>query len=185
MFLIVGLGNPGEKYKWSRHNLGFMVLDELSHNLGIKFKRERLYWYALAKYAGNDLLLVKPKTFMNLSGNAVQSVVNKKKIDLSRLLVVCDDFHLPIGKIRIRTKGSDGGHNGLTSVIQSLGTNEFPRLRIGIGSDFSKNETVDFVLSSFMKKEIVEVKKSVKVSCQAVYCFIDQGIENTMNEFNS
>ncbi len=184
MFLIVGLGNPGDKYKTTRHNLGFMVLDALSKRLGTKFDREKLYWYARTNHESNELVLVKPRTYMNLSGRAVQQAVDKYKVALSQVLITCDDFHLPLGKVRLRSKGSNGGHKGLASIIQHLKTNEFPRLRIGIGFDFSEKETVDFVLSSFTRKEMVIIKKKIEFACEAVLSFVTKGIENTMNDFN-
>ena len=184
MYLIAGLGNPGEEYKLTRHNLGFMVADKLSTILDVKFKRKRLYRYASTNYENEDIVLLKPRTFMNLSGKAISAAMHKYHIDVSRLLIICDDFNLPFGKIRIRAKGSDGGHNGLASIIEYLNTEQFPRLRIGIGSDFSEEEVTDFVLSSFNVEESEQIKEAVDISSQAVLSFIQNGVTHTMNEYN-
>lgn len=185
MLLIVGLGNPGKKYKVTRHNVGFMVIDELAKKLGVKFIKRKSFLYASATACGKNVILMKPNTYMNASGIAVNFFVHKKKIDLSQLLVICDDFNLPIGKIRLRGKGRDGGHNGLSSIISFLKTGEFPRLRIGIGSDFTNGDVVKFVLTSFKKNENKIIEKSVADSSEAVLSFIENGLDKTMTVYNA
>ena len=185
MFLVVGLGNPGKKYSATRHNVGFMVLDALADQLGSRFIKRKSYLYASTNACGQSVILMKPKTYMNESGIAVNFFVHKKKIDLSHTLIVCDDFNLPLGRIRLRGQGSDGGHNGLSSIINILKTKDFPRLRIGIGADFKNGDAARFVLNAFNKKENEIIRDSVEKSAEAVLSFIEFGLEKTMTEFNA
>ncbi|HEY4538205.1 MAG TPA: aminoacyl-tRNA hydrolase [Erysipelothrix sp.] len=179
MKLIVGLGNPGRKYVKTRHNVGFLVIDEIAKrfNLSVnqsKFKAD----YTEFNYGGEKIVLVKPQTFMNLSGESVVQFVNFYKIDLEDMLVITDDLNLPIGKIRIRKNGSSGGQNGINNIIQHLGTKDFPRLRVGIGKD-PRIETVDYVLGKLSGDEAIEK------AADAVEAFIEGNtIENVMNGFN-
>lgn len=147
MKLVVGLGNPGRKYKYNRHNIGFAVLDSYIKKLDLKFKRRTKYDYLIS----DDVLFIKPKIYMNRSGDAVTSVLTKYRID--EILVIVDDIHLPIGEIRIRKDGGNGGHNGLKSIVDALGSSQFGRIRIGVGSPIEKDLS-NYVLSDFSKKEV-------------------------------
>jgi len=147
MRLVVGLGNPGKKYKYNRHNIGFAVLDSFIKKFDLKFKRRTKYDYLMS----DDVLFIKPKIYMNRSGDAVTSVLTKYRID--EILVIVDDIHLPIGEIRIRKDGGNGGHNGLKSIVDALGSSEFGRIRIGVGAPFEKDLS-NYVLSDFSKKEV-------------------------------
>lgn len=184
MFLVIGLGNPGKQYKYTRHNLGFMIVKQLTKSLNITFKKRKLFWIATTNYNGKEIIFLLPMTYMNLSGKAVNFVMNKYKIDLSHILIICDDINLPFGKIRIRNKGSDGGHNGLASIIDYLGTKDFPRLRIGICSEYLKDHMVEFVLSPFAATELEKIDEVINSACQVVWSFINDGIIATMNKYN-
>ncbi|MBI5092134.1 MAG: aminoacyl-tRNA hydrolase [Candidatus Hydrogenedentes bacterium] len=185
MKMIVGLGNPGPRYKNTRHNVGFMVLDKLADALGAAFDKERhKSLIASARHNDEKLLLVKPLTFMNLSGEAVAAAGRNVLQEVSDLLVVVDDVNLPLGKLRIRTGGSAGGHNGLKSIIACMGTPEFPRLRIGVGSTEPGRDLRDHVLSSFHPDEWPEVRATVARAADAVLRFVEAGVDQTMNEFN-
>ena len=184
MYVIVGLGNPGLSYKETRHNVGFMVLDLWQKKLGLKYTRDvgpsQVAYYRNFK---DKVILVRPLTFMNLSGNAVKRIADKYQLsDLSNMLVVSDDLNLPFGSIRIRRSGSSGGQKGLQSIIERLGTNEFPRLRIGLG--FGYRDAVKFVLSPFNKAEKKELPLVLEMAVQALENFITEGIEDTMSQFN-
>jgi len=183
-FLIVGLGNPGNEYEKTRHNSGFMVVDCLATKYKISFnKLNNIYWITSFKYNRENIILMKPATFMNLSGIAVAAGIKHYNIILSNLLIVCDDINLPFGTLRIRSKGSDGGQKGLRSIISSLGTQNVPRLRIGIGNHF--DDAVDYVLLSFSKKELKNLPIIINQAANAVECFVVNGIELTMSRFNS
>lgn len=187
MKLIVGLGNPGSEYIKTRHNAGFLAIDFLCEHLGVLLKPGKGDWYGLEhKYKSEKFYIMKPTTFMNASGNAVVNFVNKKKIDLSDILIVYDDFQLPLGTIRVRAKGSDGGHKGLSSVIYSLNSIEFPRMRIGIGTEenISQDNYTDFVLSNFSDDEFEKLKSLMPNIRDAILCFIEEGIYSTMNKYN-
>ena len=183
-YLFVGLGNPGEKYEATRHNFGFMVIDELArvHN-GQQISKNRKYILLQIQIAEHDILLAKPLTYMNRSGIVVKEVVEKFNFPLKKLLVIVDDFNLPFGKLRLRSKGSDGGHNGLLSIIYELGSRSFPRLRVGIGID-DKVDPARFVLSNFKKKERIELPNLIERSAEACISFVTQGLNKTMNQFN-
>lgn len=187
MKLIVGLGNPGSEYYLTRHNTGFLAIQYFCEYLGVSLKPGKGDWYGIElKHKGEKFYLMKPTTFMNASGNAVLDFVNKKKINLSDILIVYDDFQLPLGTIRIRAKGSDGGHKGLASVIYSLNSLEFPRMRIGIGTGecVSMDNYTDFVLSKFSEDELEKMKSLMPYIKDAILCFIYEGIYSTMNKFN-
>jgi len=185
-YLIVGLGNPGAQYSHTRHNLGFMVMDRCTAKRRVRFRRSGRFLSSSARmvFRSQDVLFVKPDTFMNRSGMAVSKLIKEKKLSLSRLLVVCDDFNIPLGKIRIRQKGSDGGHNGLASIIDEVGSNAFPRLRMGIGSQ-SDIEAADYVLSPFLSEEMLDVDEMVERSCQAIFDFMIHDLTWMMNHYNS
>lgn len=184
-FLLIGLGNIGEEYNHTRHNIGFDILDELAKNLEIKFQLDRHAFYAHGKFKGKNLHLIKPTTFMNLSGKAVNYWMNDLKISQENIFVITDDLALPFGKIRIRKNGSDGGHNGLKNIIEILGNNNFARLRFGIGNEFHRGKQVDFVLSKWNKEEQKELPEKINKATEAIKSFTTIGIERTMNVYNT
>lgn len=184
MKIIVGLGNPGNKYKNTRHNLGFEIIDSLAKEEHISFKINKLKAATGKGMIGaEEIILVKPLTYMNNSGMAVREVVNKIRAPLDNLLVVCDDFQLPLGKIRIRQKGSSGGHNGLDSIIQHLGSSDFPRLRVGIGEP-ANHDAVEHVLENFSRAERKEINQAIERAVSAIREWMANGIESSMNKFN-
>ena len=185
MKAIIGLGNPEVKYKNTRHNVGFMVLDKWAVDNNLTFKEEKKLKCFLTKFNhnGEDILLVKPTTFMNLSGEAVIAVANYYKIDIKDILIIFDDLSLDLGKIRFRANGSDGGHNGIKSIIQHLGTKDFARLKIGIGPQ-PPIPSESFVLQNFPKDKLDELKEVLKRSISAVECFLDNGIDKAQNLYN-
>lgn len=179
MWAIVGLGNPGLKYSRTRHNVGFMVVDELSARMGVEFREKATYLVARTPEA----VLVKPATFMNKSGIAVRDCLKRFSVEPSGLLIICDDLDMETGKIRIRRTGSAGGHNGVESVIQTLGTKDFIRVKIGIGRDpFLPPE--EYVLRKFVREEIPVIKETVVAAADAVLEIIKSGVERAMNDFN-
>ncbi len=186
-FLVVGLGNPGAEYEWSRHNLGFMLIDKLSADSGLdKFRRECQSVVGRGEIEGRAVKLVKPQTYMNLSGEAVACLVRKHKLAEpgENLIVISDDLALPFGKIRIRARGSAGGHNGLKSIIGSLGTNEFTRLRIGIQPEHPINDSRSFVLDRYPKAARAEVEKILDRSAEALHAILRDGVLKAMTEYN-
>ena len=183
-YLIVGLGNPGIKYKDTRHNIGFKVLDELAKDKGASFETEKLGDIARFRFKGRTFVLLKPNTFMNLSGKAVNYWLQKEKIELHNSLCITDDLNLDFGAIRIKAKGSAGGHNGLKSIIEVLGRQDFPRLRFGVAANFSKGKQVDYVLGEWNKEENRFLPELIDKSAQAAVSFGAAGIGNTMNQFN-
>ena len=183
-YLIAGLGNIGPEYELTRHNIGFLVLDRLADTQKINFKTERLADRAELKYKGRQLHLIKPNTFMNLSGKAIAYWLQELKIPKENLLVIVDDLALPFGSLRLRQKGSAAGHNGLKNIELLLGGQEYSRLRFGIGNNFSKGQQVDFVLSKFDKEEFVGMPQAMDKSIEVIYSFCTTGIERTMNFFN-
>jgi PTH1 family peptidyl-tRNA hydrolase len=183
MKLIVGLGNPGKEYADTRHNIGFMVIDVLAKRHGIYVKSRRdLSLVGEGAILGDKVILVKPMTFMNLSGQAVGQLARRYRVDISEILIICDDVNLPLGRLRIRTQGSAGGHNGLKSIIYSLSSQDFPRLRVGIGSP--RGEMINHVLSRFHKVEKPMVQEAVSRAADAVETMIAEGMEAAMNKFN-
>lgn len=186
MRLIVGLGNPGKIYADSRHNIGFLIVKSLARTYKVTLRRGIFTSSLTAKtrICGREVILATPLTFMNLSGNAVKALVRKYKISLDDLLVVCDDMDLDLGKLRIRSTGSCGGHNGLESVINSLGTDKFPRLRIGIGRPDPKIDASDYVLGDFSKKEKEEVENIQQEAIECCLIWIKEGTQMCMNIFN-
>ena len=183
-YLIVGLGNPGIKYKDTRHNIGFKVLDELAKEKGASFETEKLGDIARFRFKGRTFVLLKPNTFMNLSGKAVNYWLQKEKIELYNSLCITDDLNLDFGAIRIKAKGSAGGHNGLKSIIEVLGRQDFPRLRFGVAANFSKGKQVDYVLGEWNKEENRFLPELIDKSARAAVSFGAAGIGNTMNQFN-
>ena len=184
MKLLVGLGNPGPKYAGTRHNVGFDVIDYLAAAPGTSAFRERFEALVAERQEGGEtVLLVKPLTFMNLSGRAVRAALDFYKLAPEQLLVVCDDFNLPLGKLRVRAKGSHGGQNGLRNIQDQLGTDGYARLRIGVGQPVA-GEAVDFVLSRFKPAERAAAEDAVAKAAQAAVVWVGSGIEECMNRFN-
>lgn len=183
-FLIVGLGNIGIEYAGTRHNIGFEVADAFAAKHGIAFRSDRLADLAEVKYRGKQLIIIKPTTYMNLSGKAVKYWLDKEKIALSNTLVILDELALPLSKLRLRLSGSDGGHNGLKSIQAMLGTDQYPRLRFGIGNNYPKGMQAEFVLGKWWKEEIPVVLQKIQKSVEAIESVVHIGIERTMNEVN-
>jgi PTH1 family peptidyl-tRNA hydrolase len=186
--IVVGLGNPGTEYDRTRHNVGFKVIDELARRFKTPIKPGRGdYLFAACKFSGKEVVLVKPLTYMNNSGIAVSELLEKYSAKLHELILVADDFALPLGTIRVRKKGSDGGHNGLSSVIYQLNTAEFGRIRCGIRREImpAKERMAEFVLSPFEREERETVEAMIAKAADAVVEFIPMGIAHTMNKFNT
>jgi peptidyl-tRNA hydrolase, PTH1 family len=184
MKLVAGLGNPGSRYEGTRHNLGFAVVDLLAGRWGIEVARQKFNaWVGDGTAGGQRVVLLKPLTFMNLSGQAVQAAVAFHKLSLEDLLVVSDDLDLPVGQIRLRASGTSGGHKGLESIIQLLGSNEFARLRIGIGRA-GRDEVVAHVLSGISPEEEALTDAAVRRAADAVECWLTDGVTAAMNRFN-
>jgi PTH1 family peptidyl-tRNA hydrolase len=183
-FLIAGLGNIGADYAGTRHNIGFDVLDALATSLGGKYNIERLAEKVELKWHGQILVCIKPTTYMNESGRAVKYWLDKEKIAIGNCLVVLDDLALPLSKLRLRPGGSDAGHNGLRSIQEHLGTDAWPRLRLGIGNNFPKGRQVDFVLGKWAANELPVVQNKVQKSVEIIESFATIGIERTMNQYN-
>lgn len=186
MHLIVGLGNPGPEYAATRHNLGFRVVEGWLKRFGCR--REQMRWQALlfeSPWEGGTVLLAKPLTYMNRSGEAVAPLVRSLRLDLERVWVVCDDFSLPLGRLRLRRRGSDGGHRGLRSVIQALGSQDFPRLRMGVGPVPWGMDPIEFVLSPFTPEEQPAVETMCQRAVEALACALQEGIEAAMNRYNA
>ena len=183
-FLIVGLGNIGLDYEGTRHNAGFMVADSLANEANATFNSCRYGDMAKVRVKNCELLVLKPSTFMNLSGVAVRYWMNKEKLPLNQLLIVVDDIALPFGTIRIRETGSEGGHNGLKSISEHLGTRNYARLRFGVGNDFNKGRQVDYVLGEFNEDEKKLLKEKIEKACEAVKAFCLSGPAFAMTHFN-
>jgi PTH1 family peptidyl-tRNA hydrolase len=183
-YLIVGLGNPGPEYADTRHNIGFQALDALAGVSSVVFSPARYGDRAEVRHKGRTFILIKPATFMNFSGKAVRYWMEQENIPADRLLVITDDLALPFGAIRIKPKGGAGGHNGLTSIIELLGTEEFPRLRFGIGSDFAKGRQSDYVLSPWSAEENKTLPDRIELVGKAVLQFGLLGVSHAMNNFN-
>ena len=184
-YLIAGLGNIGSEYQDTRHNIGFEILDALANASGIFFEQQRHAFVAEMRHKGKTFVLIKPTTYMNLSGKAVHYWMQQEKIPIDRVLVATDDLALPFGKIRIKGKGSDGGHNGLKHIQQTFGTNQYARLRFGIGDNFSKGRQVDFVLGQWSAEEQQTLNERVQLAKDAILSFGTIGIQHTMNAFNN
>lgn len=183
-YLIVGLGNMGAKYDNTRHNVGFDVVDKLAEMKGAEWKAEHLGDVTTIKHRSRIFILLKPSTYMNLSGKAVRYWLQKEKIDKENLLIVLDDLNLPFTKLRLRGKGKDGGHNGLKDIDRMIGGNNYARLRIGIGDEYSKGRQVDFVLGEWSHKEQEELGSILDSSVQGILDFGSIGLAHTMNNFN-
>ncbi|MBK9109855.1 MAG: aminoacyl-tRNA hydrolase [Saprospiraceae bacterium] len=184
-YLIAGLGNMDKDYFGTRHNIGFDVVDEMATKLQASFSTGSLAHFAQSSYKGRKLILIKPTTYMNLSGKAIKYWMTKENITLDHLFVILDDLNLPYGKIRIRPNGSDGGHNGLKDIQQNLESNQYARLRVGIGNTFSKGKQVDFVLGKWNQDELKHFDKIKTLAAEASLSFCFAGLQNTMNIFNA
>lgn len=184
-YLIAGLGNIGLEYQDTRHNIGFKVLDFLIGGSSISFESGRYASVANYKFKGRTLVLIQPTTYMNLSGKAISYWLQKEKIPLENLLVVTDDIALPFGTLRLRAKGSDGGHNGLKHIIETLGSQQFARLRFGVGNDFAKGKQVDYVLAPWESEEQESLNERIKTSCEIIKSFTTIGLNRTMSNYNN
>lgn len=184
-YLIAGLGNIGEEYANTRHNIGFMILDVLAKASNIIFRTDRLASVAELKFKGRTFILIKPTTYMNLSGKAVNYWLQAEKIPKENLLVVTDDIALPTGALRIKGKGSDGGHNGLKSINETLASIEYARLRFGIGNNFSKGKQSDYVLGEWTKEEMEIIAARIDTACEMIKGFGTIGLTLTMTNFNN
>lgn len=183
-YLIAGLGNIGSEYENTRHNIGFRILDAFAKASNIVFGPDRYGDIAIAKHKGRSLVLLKPSTYMNLSGKAVSYWLQKEKIPLENLLVITDDLALPFGSLRLKKKGSDGGHNGLKSIQELLGTTDYPRLRFGIGDEFSKGHQVNYVLGEWNPEEAINLPERLSTCCDIIHSFVAIGADRTMSSFN-
>lgn len=183
-YLIVGLGNIGPEYKRTRHNIGFEIVEQFAKELDVKFELGRYANYAQGKYRGKAVHIIKPTTYMNLSGKAVRHWMQALKISVEKILVVTDDLNLPLGKLRMRGKGSAGGHNGLKNINEILGHTNYPRLRVGVGDNFSQGRQVEYVLGKWSESESIDVALVSDRAVAAIQSFIARGIAPTMTEFN-
>ena len=183
-YLIVGLGNPGAKYENTRHNAGFKVLEELVKGSEVCFSADKLGNIAEFKFKGRTLILLQPSTFMNLSGKAVNYWMQKEKIPLERVLIITDDIALPYGKLRLKGKGSDAGHNGLKDIAATLNTTKYARLKFGVGSEFAKGRQVDYVLGEWNAEELETFDERLKTSTEFIKGFTTIGLDRTMSSWN-
>jgi PTH1 family peptidyl-tRNA hydrolase len=185
-YLLVGLGNPGRQYENTRHNIGFMLMNRLAEKLGEGFsKLESKALIAKCTYQGQRLVLAKPQTFMNLSGRAVSSLLRYYKIPVTNLLVTYDEVDLPLGTLRMRPSGGSAGHKGMQSIVEQLGTEEIPRLRIGVGRPPGRMEAADYVLQNFSREEAEELTMLLDTAAEAVLTFVSGGLEKAMNQYNN
>lgn len=183
-FLIIGLGNPGEKYAETRHNIGFKVLDQLAMDKAVTFETRKLGDVATTTHKGKSITLLKPNTFMNLSGKAIKYYMKQEHIAKEQILVITDDLNLEFGTIRMKAKGSDGGHNGLKDTQIQLNTPNYPRLRFGISDEFSKGKQVDYVLGEWNKEELKSLLERIDTAAAAALAFVHGGLANAMNQYN-
>ncbi len=183
-YLIVGLGNIGAEYEGTRHNIGFRMIDAFAEKVGAQWEDKRYGMVAKCRVKNAELVLLKPSTFMNLSGNAVRYWLGQEKIEVQNMLVLVDDLNLPFGAIRIRKQGSNGGHNGLGNIQSVLGTENYARVRFGIGNNFSRGAQCNFVLGKWTDEEEQQMPDRLQVVCDLIPCFCLQGIDRTMNLYN-
>lgn len=189
-YLIVGLGNVGGEYEGTRHNIGFMVADALAKQVStpekpVKWSLERRAYRTEFRIKGRTVVMIKPTTYMNLSGEAVRYWMQTEKVPQENLLVLVDDIALPVGTLRMKKQGSGGGHNGLGNIEALLGNNNYCRLRIGVGNNFSRGKQIDYVLGQFTSEELAQLEPQVEKACDAVQCFVTQGPDRAMNFYNS
>jgi PTH1 family peptidyl-tRNA hydrolase len=183
-FLIIGLGNPGSKYTETRHNIGFKVVNEIASSKEAVFETLKLGAVASIKHKGKSIVLLKPSTFMNLSGKAIKFYMKQENITIENILVITDDLNLPFGTLRMKAKGTDGGHNGLKDTQITLNTPKYPRLRFGISDEFSNGRQVDYVLGEWNKEEQKDLQERLSTAAEMALSFTHAGLENTMNQFN-
>ena len=183
-FLIVGLGNIGDEYDGTRHNIGFRVVDALAKSAGMQFEDKPYGFVGTMRVKNQILVLLKPSTYMNASGDAVRYWMNKENIPLENVLIVVDDLSLPFGKLRLKPSGSEAGHNGLKSITQQLGTQQYARLRFGIGNDYPRGGQVDFVLGQFGTEDLATMDERVGIACETIKAFALSGIDFAMNNYN-
>lgn len=183
-YLIVGLGNVGSEYEGTRHNAGFMVVDAMAKEAEAKWSLERRAYRTKIRLKGRTLVLIKPTTYMNLSGEAVRYWLAQERVPQENLLVVVDDIALPLGTLRMKKQGSGGGHNGLGNIEALLGNSNYCRLRIGVGNNFSRGRQIDYVLGTFTAEEHATLDPQIDKACEAVKCFATQGPDRAMNQFN-
>ncbi len=183
-YLIVGLGNKGPEYENTRHNIGFKVADKIAESLEVSFKSTNFGWMAEGKYKGRKVFVLKPDTYMNLSGNAVKFWMQKENIPLENVMIITDDLALPFGTLRMKMKGSDAGHNGLKSIHESLQTQNYGRLRFGISAEFSEGRQVDYVLGTWTEEESQKLNERIEKFSKACLSFVFAGMSNTMSAFN-
>ena len=184
-YLIVGLGNIGDEYEGTRHNIGFDIIDDFAKDIKAdKFEIERHAFKTTGKFKGRSIVIIKPTTYMNLSGKSVKYWLTTEKIPVENCLIVLDDLAIPLGKLRMKIKGGDGKHNGLTSIIENLNTSKFPRLRFGVGNDFSRGRQADFVLGKWKSDELSVVYERIPVAIDMIKSFCAIGIERTMTSYN-
>lgn len=183
--LIAALGNPGPEYEDTRHNIGFLIADKLAADAGVKFASGRYADVATFKFRGRPVTVIKPNTFMNHSGKAVSYWLQQERLDPENLVVMVDEIALPLGKIRLGPKGSDGGHNGLLSIQETLGTTGYPRLRFGIGNAFSKGKQVDYVLGKWTDEERTVLSERIPLAADAIRSCIYSGLQAAMNQYNA
>lgn len=184
-FLVVGLGNIGPEYKNTRHNIGFKLLDAFSKASNFSFSPDRLAFKGVTRFKGRTLVCIKPTTYMNLSGKSVNYWMQAEKIPLENVLIITDDIAIPFGTLRLKTKGSDGGHNGLKDIQNTLETNAYSRLRFGIGDEFKRGRQVDFVLSDWSEEELISLPERIEKSIEIIRSFVTIGAERTMSAFNN
>lgn len=184
-YLVVGLGNPGKEYEETRHNIGFKVVDEFANERGASFEDEKLAKVARAKFKGRQVILIKPNTYMNLSGKAVNYWMQQEKIPRENVLVITDDIALPFGKLRMKGKGSDGGHNGLKDIQKVLNTPQYARLRFGVGNDFYPGKQSDYVLGEWSKAEYLDLPERIRTSTEFIKGFVSVGLQLTMTNWNN
>jgi len=183
-YLIIGLGNIGSKYENTRHNIGFKILDEVAEKQGVTFISEKLGDIANFNFKGKTFVLLKPNTFMNLSGKAVKYWMQQENISIENILVIADDVNIDFGLIRLKAKGSAGGHNGLKDIQEKLNTDQYPRFRFGVGANYPKGRQVDFVLGEWSKEETSQLIERLPLAVNVVISFATDGLANTMNAFN-
>lgn len=185
MPIIAGLGNIGDEYEGTRHNIGFDIVDLIAQKINADWQKGKgPYYEAVGKHRGRKIILLKPLTLMNRSGRAVRKALSLHDEVMADLLVCYDDINLELGQIRMRKKGSDGGHNGLRDIIEAIGGSKFPRLRFGIGSNFSRGKQIDYVLKPFSDEELPTVEEQLEVAADAALCYVREGIDQAMNKYN-
>lgn len=184
-YLIVGLGNIGPEYENTRHNIGFQIVDVFANSKGVVWEDKRYGYVGRCRVKNAELVLLKPSTYMNLSGNAVRYWLQQEKIPVENMLVLVDDLNLPFGTIRIRKQGSNGGHNGLGNIQSVLGTENYARVRFGIGNEYTRGTQINFVLGEWTEEEKKALDERLKVTTEIIPCFCLQGIDRTMNQYNN